>query len=107
MELIEYVKDYKGKPIGCVVAVDRGKIGWSVCHTKDNFNKEMGRKIALDRANKNVLYNRYVSRNSSYDMDSYIDYLIEKTKKPEMYKTHKVSKTMKKMNERAKKYYKE
>ena len=48
--LIEYVRDETGKKIGCVVALDKWRIGWSLCSKKDVFNKKMARTIAMGRA---------------------------------------------------------
>jgi hypothetical protein len=104
MYLIEYVRDEEGIPFGCVVAIDKDRIGWSICHTKDKFDKTRGKEIAFERARKNVLVERL---NIKITYDEYIDYVIEKTRRPEKYKGHLVFKVIKKMRDRAIKYYKE
>ena len=40
---------HKGEPIGVIVALLDGKIGWSVCCPKDRFKKELGRSLAVGR----------------------------------------------------------
>lgn len=45
-----YLKEIGGNPVGIIVAIDRNQIGWSLCNKKDQFNKHMGRKIAVNRA---------------------------------------------------------
>lgn len=59
--LITYIRKNKtekskGVPIGCVVALDKNHIGWSLCNPKDKWNKKLGLEIAKGRAsnNKNV-----------------------------------------------------
>lgn len=53
--LIKYVRKYDVKtgnyiPIGCVVAINKNKFGWSLCGKKDLFVKKMAKKIAINRA---------------------------------------------------------
>lgn len=58
--IFRYVKDKHGQRRGIVVAVDKDKIGWSLCHTQyvefdyveklDTFDKNFGLNIALARA---------------------------------------------------------
>jgi len=51
-ELVQFVRDKKRRPIGCLVAKD-GWIGWSLCHRKlDKWNREIAVKIARGRAEK-------------------------------------------------------
>ena len=50
--MIEYV-GFDGCYVGCVVALDKGAIGWSQCNTsKDPFNKSRAKEIAVGRALK-------------------------------------------------------
>jgi len=49
-ELIQYVRDENGHPIGCVLATDKGHVGWSMCHEKDQFSKSRAKVIARGRA---------------------------------------------------------
>lgn len=45
-----YVVELGGDPIGMIVSTERGKVGWSLCSKHDTFNKVMGKKIAINRA---------------------------------------------------------
>ena len=45
-------KGYKGKPTGVIVAINKDHIGWSLCNSKDNFNRNLGKDIAIGRAKK-------------------------------------------------------
>lgn len=51
-ELIEYVRDESGRPIGCVLALGKDQVGYSLCYTVDEpfFTKEKARRIARGRA---------------------------------------------------------
>jgi hypothetical protein len=51
--LVSYVKDNKGHRIGCVVAIEKGMIGYSLCCKRDKFSKELGLQIATQRAKLN------------------------------------------------------
>lgn len=48
--LTRYVKDENNQKIGVVIALERGKIGWSRCRMGDKFDKTLGIKIAIGRA---------------------------------------------------------
>lgn len=53
--LITYTRDKKNNPRGVLVAVPSGtkgdfRIGYAQCRKEDTFNKKMGLKIALGRA---------------------------------------------------------
>lgn len=48
--LVKYVRDIIGNPVACVVAVGPRQVGWSVKHQKDQFNKDIAKKIAKGRA---------------------------------------------------------
>ena len=48
--LIQYVKTGKGKRVGVVVALSSNKIGYSLCHESDKFDKSRGKFIAEKRA---------------------------------------------------------
>jgi hypothetical protein len=50
--LLSYYRKPDGRPIGCIAAVDRDKIGWSLCSEKDTFSKDLARRIAIGRAMK-------------------------------------------------------
>lgn len=45
-----YLKTVGEDPIGIIVAIDRNRIGWSLCNKKDQFNKYIGKRIAINRA---------------------------------------------------------
>jgi hypothetical protein len=50
--LVEYVS-LNDIYIGCVVALDKGVVGWSQCNVdKDQFDKKRAREIAMGRAVK-------------------------------------------------------
>lgn len=49
-KLVEYIRDDNGRPFGAVVAIDRDKVGISICHPKDKWNRELAVKIAEGRA---------------------------------------------------------
>jgi 1,4-dihydroxy-2-naphthoyl-CoA synthase len=60
--LIRYVRNEQREKIGVVVALGKGKIGWSICYQgdpwdedappADKFDKELGLKIAIGRAER-------------------------------------------------------
>lgn len=37
-------------PIGVIVAIAKNKVGWSLCSSRDKFDKERGKMIAQRRA---------------------------------------------------------
>jgi hypothetical protein len=47
--LVKYIR-CGVRPVGCVVATGAGKVGWSVCHPNDEFNKDRAKVIAAGRA---------------------------------------------------------
>lgn len=65
-KLISYYKDEVGNPIGTVVAIDAGAVGWAFCNKKfDKFSKKRGIIIAEGRANTIV---RGLNRKSVTDV---------------------------------------
>lgn len=51
--LIKYIRRGKNRKKGVLVAVpvdNKVKFGWSLCHRKNRFNKDFGKKIAIERA---------------------------------------------------------
>lgn len=95
--LVEYVR-YHEKPVGCVVALDRHRIGWSQCRTElDNFNKKMGKKIAVGRAEKG-----YTRKPCLYKFDDW----NPTTHKPITIKIDLIGQAMADMQIRAEKYFK-
>ena len=51
--LIRYIRRGKNRKKGVLVAVpidNKVKFGWSLCHRRDKFDKNLGKKIAIDRA---------------------------------------------------------
>ena len=50
--LTRYVRNDQNQKIGVVVALEKGKIGWSRCQEPDKFDKELGLLIAIGRAKK-------------------------------------------------------
>ena len=45
-----YLEEVGGAPIGVIVSTDRGNVGWSLCNSKDKFDKKLGKMIAINRA---------------------------------------------------------
>jgi hypothetical protein len=50
-----YLRDYDNRPFGVLALfsnpeTEQTQVGLSLCHNSDNFNKEVGRKIAIGRA---------------------------------------------------------
>ena len=55
----QYIRDKKGHPIGVMVAVKSDgdiSFGWSLCNKCDSFSKELGSKIADNRARSGKSY---------------------------------------------------
>jgi len=48
--LVKYLRNKSGKMVGVVVAIDKDKVGMSLCSPKDVFNKEFGKMVAVGRA---------------------------------------------------------
>lgn len=46
----QYLRNRKGQMRGVIVATPHG-VGWSICATHDKFDKNIGLKIAINRAN--------------------------------------------------------
>lgn len=49
-KIIRYVRTDDGRPLGCVVAVGNGLVGWSFCRKGDTFTKKKAIEIATGRA---------------------------------------------------------
>lgn len=59
--IVQYVRDQERKPFGCLVAIDKNKIGWSLCNTKlDTFSKDFGKQIAIRRAEKEPHFKSFI-----------------------------------------------
>lgn len=56
--IIKYLREKKegevgrGKPIGIVVALDKTRIGFSLCNPLDQWDRKKAKTIAIGRANK-------------------------------------------------------
>ena len=48
--LIEYIRNAKREPIGCIVAINKDSIGISLLNPKDEFDKKIAKNIAIGRA---------------------------------------------------------
>ena len=48
--LIEFLRNSKREPIGCIVAIDKDSIGVSLLNPKDEFDRKLAKKIAVGRA---------------------------------------------------------
>lgn len=55
--LIEYIRGENRNPVGCIVAIDRNTFGISLLNPKDEFDKDMAKKIAIGRAELGVYPN--------------------------------------------------
>lgn len=101
MELIKYVRDKKGRPFACVAAVDKDKVGYSICHRQDSFSKKLGRKIAIERAKKfpRNLFDEILKEEPNR--------AVRGSAVPAKFKLHEVSKEVVSMLERSRKYFKE
>ena len=55
--LIEYLRGENRQPVGCIVAIDRDTFGISLLNPKDEFNKDLAKKIAVGRAELGILPN--------------------------------------------------
>jgi hypothetical protein len=53
--LIEFLRNSKREPIGCVVAIDKNSIGISLLNPKDEFDRKLAKKIAIGRAELGIL----------------------------------------------------
>lgn len=63
--LVQYMRKTNNEPYGCLVALDKNKIGWSLCNPRDIFSKELGKKIAIERAKIEphyVSFNRHLNK---------------------------------------------
>ena len=58
--LVKYLKN-GNHLVGCLVATGKRKIGYSFCHPRDVFKKDIARKIALGRV-------AYVEPGTEHDM---------------------------------------
>lgn len=77
-----YLKEIGGNPIGVVISPEKGKVGWSLCNKKDTFNKEIGKKIALNRAD---FYGSNIEWIMKIVPKSIIDDVIEMYERSEKY----------------------
>ena len=50
MELVQYVRDRNGHPVGAVVALSANQIGWSLTNKLDRWDREKALMIARRRA---------------------------------------------------------
>lgn len=55
--LVKYVRNAYGDKIGCVVALGKKAIGWSVVAKGDVFDKDLAKRIASGRAVKGTSHN--------------------------------------------------
>ena len=47
---VKILKDKRNQPIGCVVILSGGLMGWSLCNKKDFFIESLAIEIAAGRA---------------------------------------------------------
>lgn len=55
--IIRYIRDKNNRLKGCVVRLDNGRLGYSLCHPNDQKknSKKLAREIAIGRASKTVI----------------------------------------------------
>jgi len=106
--IIRYIRENKtdkskGNPIGIIIALDKDHIGWSLKNKKDKWNKDIGMKIARNRA----LRSFDIFRSLKYYIPILTDKIIfdENTRYYKGY--HKVKPVYDRVKEIAEKYYKE
>jgi len=51
-EYIRYLRDASRVPYGVIVATDYQHVGWSLCNPIDQFDKNLGKRIARNRMKK-------------------------------------------------------
>lgn len=54
----KYLRDTKGNPFGCMIAIDFDGVvsfGWSLCDKNDRFYKSQATEIASGRARANLV----------------------------------------------------
>ena len=44
------INEVGGNPYGVIIATAKNQVGWAMCSPRDYYNKEMGMRIALNRA---------------------------------------------------------
>ena len=55
---VKLLKDKRNQPIGCVVILSGGKMGWSLCNKKDFFVESLAVEIAAMSALTIYLYKK-------------------------------------------------
>ena len=95
--LVKHLRDDFKDPFATIVALDRDRIGLSICCPRDHFNKKRGVEIAKGRA-------RYNCRPESPNRYVFVD-------NGEVYSVESMSEVIQReiniMKERAQKYFKE
>jgi len=78
--IFEYVKDKNGQRRGVVCAVEKNGVGWSFCNVKagDRFDKKMAITIATGRAMKNCF--KWKS-NVPYEVKPFLKKMTERAKR--------------------------
>lgn len=79
--LKEFIRNEKQQPIGIAVAVKEGDqilYGFSLCHRNDRFDKELGLKIATQRAIAGE-YNMPLSKASRDKILAHYDSLVKRS----------------------------
>lgn len=59
---VQYVRNNRHDPYGVVVVDEHGRLGLSLCHRRDAFNKKVGVAIALRRAEAEGSAHIFVTR---------------------------------------------
>ena len=70
-----------GEPIGVIVAIDRNRVGWSLCSPHDKFDKEYGKMVAQRRAEAYGTDSQKVFDNAPYSIIEDIQKMYERSQK--------------------------
>jgi len=76
--IVQYVRDEKRNPIGAVVALSPTKVGFSLCHPRDKWDRKIGLKIAEGRAKQYGLEDiqEYLKRKVPYNKSNLLFYVL-------------------------------
>ena len=96
----------RGRPFGVIVAIDKDKIGWSICHNVDNWNREVAIKRAAGRAMKGVSYWLTEFRNYTVAKGTCWEEYVGDVTKSGLPKLTAVANGLEEMLVRASKYFK-
>lgn len=76
--LVRYLRNKENVPYGVLIALSASEIGWAFCNPKDQFNKKLGKEIALQRLLSGKLKEPKIYHPEFYDV---LNWFKEKVKK--------------------------